>query len=159
MKPFLFIVLFFMSACSESSISPSDQFIQREEVSAFDCINKQADNPPKLSDAQKWIVGKWQLKSIITMVPENQIPNMQAEFLSDGTVFVFLAGKKVYTDAFSIIENKEGNYSSLQLINDNLLSESEYRIVNGTLRICEKEMMVDQGIAFDAPGYLFRKID
>jgi hypothetical protein len=36
---------------------------------------------------------------------------------------------------------------------------NEHNIAKGTVRICEKELMLDQGIAFDAPGYLFRKLE
>lgn len=169
MKKLLFLLLIpFCFSCEESNetASPEPDFITAESIDAFDCVNDQADNPPALADAQKWIVGKWQLKGVISMIPNPEIPNYQVEFMEDGTVIVTKAGERVYTDAYSVIDSKEGDYQYLEIITDSFeivdglnSNFNEHNIVEGTLRICEKEMMVDQGIAFDAPGYLFRKIE
>lgn len=164
MKNKLFLIFIpLLLSCNDKDIIaeiPLDAMIQKEEPSAFTCINSQADNPPTLDNAKKWIVGKWQLKSMITMMPNTQVPNYQIEFKEDGGVFVNLAGVAVYTDAYSVVETVENNFSSIKMVTDNLMDFSnEHNIVKGTIRICEKELMLDQGIAFDAPGFLFRKIE
>ena len=157
----LWIGLAFLAcmACEEAPVSEDvNDMIAAEGIEEFSCVNGQADNPPALEDAKNWIVGKWQLKGMITMVPNTEVQNIQLEFKEDGGVFVTLAGENVYTDAYSVIEKEENGYKSIQLVGDNMMVESEYAIPRGTLRICENEMMIDQGIAFDAPGYLFRRI-
>jgi hypothetical protein len=164
MKKILFLLLFpVLFSCSDKDPIPEmplEAMIQGEEPSAFTCINSQADNPPTLENAKKWIIGKWQLKSKITMIPNAQVPNYQIEFKEDGGVFVTLVGVSVYTDAYSLVENVENNYRSIKMVTDNLMDFSnEHNIVKGTIRVCEKELMLDQGIAFDAPGFLFRKLE
>ncbi len=154
-------VLVALLACESETIS--EEFADKvaaEGIEKFDCLNSQADAPPALDDAKEWIVGKWQLKGMITMMPQNEVPNIQLEFKEDGGVFVSLAGENVYTDAYSVIETEENGYKSIQLIGDNMMIDEtgDYLLPRGTLRICEDEMMIDQGIAFDAPGYLFRRL-
>lgn len=154
------LVLFslFVSCESLDMKDQSENFLQAENMEDFDCINKQADSAASLRDAQKWIVGKWQLKGVITMLPTTQVPDIEVEFFEDGGVFVYKNGKNTYTDAYSIVEKNENSYRYLQLIGDNMMIDyEETPIPRGTLRICEKELMIDQGMAFDAPAYLFRK--
>ncbi len=160
-KLFLGLALLSFAACETSTVESEEisDMIKAESIEDFSCINQQADNPPLLSDAQTKIVGKWQLKGIISMMPATEIPNIKVEFKEDGGVFVTKDGENVYTDAYSVIEKTENGYTSIQVITDNLMDGfNENNIVKGTLRICDNEMMIDQGIAFDAPGYLFRKL-
>jgi hypothetical protein len=146
-------------ACENEPVGVNvDDKIAAEGVEEFTCVNAQADSLPTLDEAKERIVGKWQLKGMITMMPVTEVPNIQIEFKEDGGVFVSLAGENVYTDAYSVIESEENETRLLKLIGDNLMTQSEYAIAKGNLRICEKEMLIDHGIAFDAPGYLFRKI-
>lgn len=148
-------------ACTETEDEeiPFPAMIQAEEPTAFSCINAQADNSPTLENAKKLLIGKWQLKGVIAMIRNPEIPNYQIEFKEDGGVFITLAGKSVFTDAYSLIEATENDFRYLKLVTDNLLgANNEHNIAKGTVRVCEKELMLDQGIAFDAPGYLFRKV-
>lgn len=154
------LVLFSLLVSCESMDmkDKTENFLQAENLNDFDCINKQADSAASLKDAQKWIVGKWRLKGIISMLPSNQVPDIELEFFEDGGVFVYKNGVNTYTDAYSIVEKTENSYSYLKLIGDNMiLDHQETPIPRGVLRICEKELMIDQGMAFDAPAYLFRK--
>lgn len=147
-------------SCEKVDSEPLDETDKAESLEDFTCINDQADNPPALSDAQNWIVGKWQLTGVIAMIPNPEVPNIQVEFMSDGGVFVTKDGDNVFTDAYSVIENETNGYTSLQVVTDQLPDDfNENNIVRGTLRICESELMIDQGIAVDAPGYLFRKVE
>ncbi|WP_131458376.1 hypothetical protein [Jiulongibacter sediminis] len=159
-KLLLGVMLVAFMSCEKTDSQPINETDKAETLDDFTCINEQADNPADLADAQNWIVGKWQLTGIIAMMPDVEVPNIQVEFKSDGGVFVEKDGENVFTDAYSVIENESNGYTSLQVITDQLPDNfDEYNIVKGTLRICESELMIDQGIAFDAPGYLFRKIE
>lgn len=172
MKKLLLILFipFFISCENDDpeGLTPLPAMIQAEEPSAFECINAQADNPPTLENAKKWIVGKWQLKAMITMIQNSEVPNYQVEFKEDGGVFVSKAGELIYTDAYSLIEGEQFENPAIQIITDNLMPNStegdlvignEGSIIKGWVRICENELMLDHGIAFDAPGYLFRKME
>lgn len=163
---FLFFPLVFSCEETDDTATPEPEFITAESRESFECVSNQYDNPPALLDAKAWIVGTWQLKAMITMLPSNEVPNYKVTFMEDGGVFVKKAGEQVFADAYSVIDDKEGDYQYLKIITDSFeivdginTNFNEHNIVRGTLRICEKEMMVDQGIAFDAPGYLFRKIE
>lgn len=156
----LVLPICFACTTADDGETPIPAMIQGEESSAFSCINSQADNAPQLDSAKKWIVGKWQLKGIISMVPNPEVPNYQIEFKEDGGVFITLAGESFFTDAYSLIEENANNFRNIKLITDNLMDiGNENNIAKGSVRVCEKELMLDQGIAFDAPGYLFRKIE
>ncbi|MFT5885514.1 MAG: hypothetical protein ACI9IP_001974 [Arcticibacterium sp.] len=170
MKYLLLTLLGFgFTACEDKAMEGENldavAFVQAESFQDFTCVYQQADNPPAIADARKWIVGKWQLKGIISMVPNMEVPNIKVEFLADGGVFVTNAGKTVFTNAYSINDVTENNYSYINIttdatvITDGLGQDSSGdNFLKGTIRICENELMIDNGIAFDAPGYLFRKI-
>ena len=163
MKKLILVLAFpLIFACEndkDSAINPNSEMIQGEDSGEFPCVNAQADTLPTLDSAKALIVGKWQLKGMIARMANPEIPNYQIEFLADGGVTVTLAGKKVFSDAYSVIEETSNGYRNLKLITDSLMDlENQHNIVKGNIRICEKELMLDQGIAFDAPGYLFRKV-
>jgi len=156
-----FLVLTFSSCEKESAIPDSVAFVKAEAVSEFNCVNQQADKSPSLENARKWIEGKWQLKGMITMLPTTEVPNIKIEFKEDGGVFVTHAGKNVFSNAYSINETIENGFRHLIISTDFISTNgdfNEYNFLKGTIRICEKELMIDNGIAFDAPGYLLRKI-
>lgn len=158
-----FALLVFAS-CEKTSVNaeiPDNvAFLDAEALSEFTCINQQTDNPPRISDARKWIVGKWQLKGMITMIPYVEVPNIKIEFKEDGGVFISNAGENVFTNAYSLNENENNGYKSIVISTDDFGTDpfNENNILSGTIRICENELMIDNGIAFDAPGYLLRKI-
>lgn len=170
MKYLLFTLLVIgLGSCEKASvdteISDSIAFVEAEAYSEFDCINQQADNPTSEDNARKWIVGKWQLKGMITMMPTTEVPNIKIEFKEDGGVFVTNAGKNIFTNAYSINETTENGFKYLIISTDFITNTDnfgndlgEYNFLKGTIRICENELMIDNGIAFDAPGYLLRKI-
>lgn len=162
-KIFLLLSVLSLVACNketiDAEISDSVLFLKGEPFQNFNCVFKQADNPPKLPDAQKWLVGRWQLKGMITQAPSGDVPNIKIEFKEDGGVFIHNAGKLVFTNAYSINLLEENGYKSIVITTDDFGTDfNEHNILRGTLRICEDELMIDNGIAFDAPGYLFRKI-
>jgi hypothetical protein len=165
MKHLLALVLFFAFAACENTVINAEipdnvAFLDAEAVAEFKCINQQADNPPSISDARKWIVGKWQLKGMITMITNAEVPNIKIEFKEDGGVFITNAGENVFTNAYSLNSNETNGYKSIVISTDEFGTGpfNENNIIRGTIRICENELMIDNGIAFDAPGYLLRRI-
>ncbi|MGR3810260.1 hypothetical protein [Jiulongibacter sp. NS-SX5] len=154
----LMMVGLMSAACEKTDSEPLENVSNAETLADFECINEQADNPASLSDAQQWIVGTWQLTGVIAMIPDPQVPNISIEFKEDGGVFVSQDDEVIFTDAYSVIESEINGVKYLEIITDTLPGDfQENNMVKGGLRICENEMMIDQGIAFDAPGYLLRK--
>ncbi len=99
------------------------------------------------------------------MIPSTEVPNIKIEFLADGGVTVTNAGKTVFTNAYSINAVTENDYSYINITTDAVTITDEFgqdssgdNFLKGTIRICENELLIDNGIAFDAPGYLLRKI-
>ncbi|WP_341226610.1 hypothetical protein [uncultured Arcticibacterium sp.] len=166
MKKILLVlsVLSFM-ACESEDVASSEaiddvEFIEAETLEEFDCVGQQVENLPSIEDARTMIVGTWQLKGMITMMPTEEVPNLKVEFKEDGGVFVTNAGENVFTNAYSINDNISDNgFRSIEITTDEFgIETSEFNFFTGTIRICEDELMIDNGIAFDAPGYLLRKI-
>ena len=163
------LLAFSFTACEDKAMEEDNSnevaFLDGESFQDFTCVYQQADTPPAIEDARKWIVGKWQLKGIISMMPSMEVPNIKVEFLADGGVFVTNAGKTVFTNAYSINDMTENDYSYINVTTDAMTitdgigqDVNQDNFLKGTIRICENELMIDNGIASDAPGYLFRKI-
>lgn len=152
-------------ACETENVANSEaidnvEFIEAETLEEFNCVGQQVEDLPSIEDARTMIVGTWQLKGMITMMPTEEVPNIKVEFKEDGGVFVTNAGENVFTNAYSINENvSEDGYRSIVITTDEFGTDfNENNFIKGTIRICEDELMIDNGIAFDAPGYLLRKI-
>lgn len=151
-------------ACEKDDVSEAinDElaFITSESLEEFDCVGQQVETLPTIEDARAMIVGTWQLKGMITMVPTEEVPNIKIEFKEDGGVFVTNAGQNVFTNAYSINDKVENDYRSIVITTDEFgMETNEYNFLTGTIRICENELMIDNGIAFDAPGYLLRRVE
>ncbi len=132
--------------------------IQAEEPSSFNCINEQVDKAIPVIEASNKIVGEWQLKAIISMLPRNQIPNIVLKIDRDLAVRVFLAGKEIHRDKLSFSTEFDNVFRNLVIQSSRQeFSNGDFNFLYGNLRICNKEKLIDNGIAFDAPGYLFRK--
>jgi uncharacterized protein (DUF111 family) len=132
--------------------------IQAEEIANFTCINKQADNAIPVSEAKDKIAGEWQLKAILTMIQSNEVPNIVLKVSEDLSVTVLQAGKKVHDDKLKITEESGDNYRVLKIESSREnFSNGNFNFLYGNLRVCDNELFIDNGIAFDAPGYFFRK--
>ncbi|AWV99625.1 hypothetical protein DJ013_16175 [Arcticibacterium luteifluviistationis] len=155
--------MFSFMACEKDDVSEAANndiaFITAEGLEKFDCVAQQVDSLPSIEDARSMIVGTWQLKGMITMLPTVEVPNIKIEFKEDGGVFVTNAGENVFTNAYSINDNvSENGYRSIVITTDEFgIETNEYNFLTGTIRICQDELMIDNGIAFDAPGYLLRR--
>lgn len=132
--------------------------IQAEDTTSFTCINEQADNAISVAEAKANIVGQWQLKAVLTMLPQNEVANFVLKIGSDLTVSVFKAGKQIHEDKLVISEESGENYRTLKVESSRRdFSNGDFNFLYGNLRVCEKELFIDNGVAFDAPGYFFRK--
>lgn len=164
MRILLVILLFaaFGFSCESEVINNEEEstvaMIQAEEISNFTCINSQADEAIPLEDATSKIVGEWQLKAILTMIQSNEVPNIVLKIDNNLEVSVLEAGKKVHDDKLKITVESGENYSILKLESSRgEFSNGNYNFLYGNLRVCDNELFIDNGIAFDAPGYYFRK--
>lgn len=132
--------------------------IQAEEIENFACINEQAGTAIAVSEATSTIVGEWQLKAMLTMIQKKEIPNYSLKINSDLSVTVFKGGKKIHEDKLTISKETGENYSTLKVESSREnFSADDFNFLYGNLRICEKELLIDNGMMFDAPAYYFRK--
>lgn len=132
--------------------------LQAENLENFTCVNAQADKAISVSEAKEKISGEWQLKAVMTMIPQNEVPNFVLKITDDLSVSVFRAGKKIHEDELKITEESGENYRVLKLESSRQdFSNGDFNFLYGNLRVCEKELFIDNGIMFDAPGYFFRK--
>ena len=117
-----------------------------------------------VADVKGNIYGEWQLRELIGNMPtKSKVPDLKVVFkeISDKQVAdIYSDGKLSTTIAYSL-KQKDGNgYRSVEIISDSTnFQNGDYNFLKGTIRICENQMMIDNGIAVDAPGYIFTKIN
>lgn len=163
---YIFSILFLVAnfGCQTENASPKTR--ENLSISDFDCLNKQADNSLTLMEANKYIFGEWQLNGMITMLPSKEIPdlkiilsNIPASPTEKPIAEIFENGVSKGNVKFELKEMKWESYISVVMESENVsLSTDYYNFIKGNIRICEGELMIDNGMAFDAPAYLFRKI-
>lgn len=142
--------------------------VEQKEVIISDCLNKTVDQPVLVADVKSKIYGEWQLYELIGNMPtKSKAPDLKIVFknISGSTIDkqvadIYENGKLTNTMPYSL-KQKEGNgYQSVEIISDSeSFQNGAYNFLRGTIRICENQMMIDNGIAFDAPGYVFTKVN
>jgi hypothetical protein len=76
----------------------------------------------------------------------------------DLSVSVFRAGKNLHDDELSISTEVGNVFKGLVLESSRKnFSNGDFNFLYGNLRVCDKELLIDNGMAFDAPAYFFRK--
>lgn len=135
------------------------EMIEAEQVQNFSCLNAQLKTAKSVSETQNLIPGTWQLKAIMSMLPSTEIPNYVLVIDNDYNVIVKKAGKSVVADKLIFFEKNEYGSSVIGLKNTKqYFDNQDFSFLYGTIRICENELLIDNGMAFDAPGYYFRKV-
>ncbi|MDP5122212.1 MAG: hypothetical protein NWQ46_11495 [Spirosomaceae bacterium] len=163
MQKFIFSILFatLIFSCESQTVDEemsTEAMIQAEATGSFNCINEQADKPITLTEANSKMAGEWQLKAIMTMIPSNEVPNIVLKIDKDLAVSVYIAGKKQHDDQLSIATEAGNVFKGIVLQSSrNQFSNGDFNFLYGNLRVCDKEMLIDNGMAFDAPAYFFRK--
>lgn len=155
MKPRIFylLLLLILLSCNQESVKA-----RRETIQDFTCVNAQVNMTPTLSEVHTRIKGQWQLRIISAMIPNPTVENIKLIF-SEDKVQVFKDGKQMFESDYILKENQQNSlkYIGIEttISGDN---STFYNPVRGTVRICEQEMLLDHGMAFDAPGYFFEKL-
>ena len=137
-----------------------------QEVVMSDCLNKTVDNPVIIADIKSKIYGEWQLRELIANIPNPKVPDLKVVFkdiigspINKQVADIYENGKLISTMLYSL-KQKDGNgYQSVEIVSDSTnFKNGNYNFLRGTIRICETQMMIDNGIAFDAPGYVLTKV-
>ncbi len=151
-------------SCQTENTTPKSR--ENLSLADFECLNLQADKSLTISEVNKKIYGEWQLYGLLTMLPTKEIPdlmivlsNITASPSEKPTAQIFENGKLKGKVKFTFKEMKLEEFTSVTIESENeTLPVDYYNFIKGTIRICEAELMIDNGMAFDAPAYLFRKI-
>lgn len=164
----LLILIIFISAfsCQKSLINDIKEkgLRKAESYSEFTCLNKTVDKPVYLKDIRAKMYGQWQLKGIVSMIPTKEVADFKIIFKEQinsklELAEIYLDGVLKYSVKFELFQNQDGNYYSVGLKPEKEKFENgDYNFLRGTIRICDDELFIDNGIAFDAPGYLYRKL-
>lgn len=133
---------------------------KKEVNTETSCINEQSVTPPLLSVAQTKIIGQWQLSSIISMLPTTVIPKIKLIFKNNQKVEVLKDNVLIHSDSFQIKEIRIDTFRLVEIYTTKTVFDNgDYNFIKGGLRVCDAEMFIDNGMAFDAPGYRFIKKD
>ncbi|RYU92873.1 hypothetical protein [Emticicia agri] len=153
-----------LNACKTSEENtPSPNMLKAESILDFDCIRTSADVSRRIADVKKEIYGEWQLKGMITMMPSFEVPDLKIVISqkSDGKQLaqVYENGKLTKAMTYDLVEDEYNKIYYVGIKSDkDKFDDGSYNFITGNIRICPGELMIDNGIALDAPGYLFRKI-
>lgn len=159
----LFSLLYLNSCKNKDEEVPALNMLKAESILDFDCLRNSADVPLKIADVKKEIYGEWQMKGIITMSPAaTEIPDVRLVISqkSDGKQLaqIFENGKLTHSTTFDF---KQEAFEKLFWVtiqpDKDRFDDDSYNYIKGSIRICPGQLMIDNGMAFDAPAYLFRK--
>ena len=161
----LFSLVLSMSACKKSAID-SMKSNKAESFQDFDCLSKSVDKPLLVSTVRSKIDGEWQLRGTIFNMPTTEVPDVRIIFqtlsgiLSDiHMISLYEDGVFKHSITYTLKQEGLNTIPYVTLVTDkDHFDNGDYNFFKGTIRICDNELMIDNGIAFDAPGYLFRKI-
>ncbi|MBA4848933.1 hypothetical protein [Emticicia sp. BO119] len=153
-----------LNACKTSDQDvPSPNMVKAESILDFDCLRNSANVSLKIADVKKEIYGEWQLKGMITMVPpSDEVPNVKLIISekADGKQLaeIYENDKLTKIMTYDLIQSE---YEQIFMVGINpdkeKFDDGSYNFIRGSIRICTGELMIDNGMAFDAPAYLFRK--
>jgi hypothetical protein len=137
-----------------------------QQVVVSDCLNKTVDNPVLVADIEGKILGEWQLTELIGNMPNPKVPDLKVIFKpspgfqnNKDVADIYENGKLTNTMYFSLKQKNGNSYQSVEIVSDSeSFQNGDYNFLRGTIRICDNQMMIDNGIAFDAPGYVFTKV-
>jgi hypothetical protein len=153
-KYFGLAVFFIFCSCSDN-----------QDVAACDAANK-LDN--KKSEAREYIGGRWKLIKVFAFRVNNQkVPDIEIQFsdvigapIDSQLAEVYENGKRVGSVIYNISEHLGEDKNTYLKINsgENIIYDNgNGNFITGQLRICSNQLLIDNGMAFDAPGYLFEK--
>jgi len=159
------ISLLYMSSCKTSDEEvPAMNSIKAESILDFDCLHNSADVPLTIADVKKGIYGEWQLKGNVTYLPfEGELPDVKLKISEKSTgkqlAEIYENGKLTKTMTYDL---EQGQHDKLLWViikpDQETFADGSYNYIKGTFRLCPNELMIDNGMAFDAPAYLYRKI-
>lgn len=157
--------LLYLSSCKIADEEvPAMNSIKAESILDFDCLRNAADVPLTIADVKKGIYGEWQLKGAITQVPmQEEVPDVKLKISEKSTgkqlVEIYENGKLAKTMTYDL---EQGQHEKLLWViikpDQETFADGSYNYIRGTIRLCPNELMIDNGMAFDAPAYLYRKI-
>lgn len=153
-----------LNACKTADNEvPALNMIKAESILDFDCLRNSANVSLKIADVKKEIYGEWQLKGMITMVPpSDEVPDIKLVLSqkNDGKQLaqIYENGKLTKTMTYDLTQHEYDQISSVGINPDkDKFDDGSYNFIRGGIRICPGELMIDNGMALDAPAYLFRK--
>jgi hypothetical protein len=160
-----FSIMIALLSCKSAKEELTKEKSKSESLSDFECIRKSIDKSLSTAEVKSKIYGEWILTGIIADIPNPIIPDLKVAFkdvlgapIDKQFAEVYKNGELSYTTTYSLKETKEGDNLTVFIEADKMeYAKGEVALFNSRVRICENELMLDTGMAHDAPAYLFRK--
>jgi hypothetical protein len=136
----------------------------------FECVlqNSNPDILKSKDEVLQHIYGTWKVVKILAWLKTNDMKNMKLEFkdvlgapIDKQIVELYIDDKSVGSLTYSIKEQKVGDelYLLFETENTKFGDSDEYNFIYGSsLKMCPEEMLIDNGMDLDGPGYLLKKI-
>lgn len=154
----------FLLSCS------TDEDKEKHLDDNFECVlqNSNAEMLRTKDDVLHHIYGTWKVMKILSMIPDVNVGNMKLEFkdilgapIDKQVAELYIDDKSVGSIVYSIKEQKVDNEILLLFESEvaTFSNSDEYNFMYfSSLRMCPEEMLIDNGMASDGPGYLLKKI-
>jgi hypothetical protein len=138
------LLVLFTTACSEDNVDVENCSYSSNRYRSYTQITQN-------------IVGTWVLKKQIVMLANAPTPNVKIVLDKNGRVEFYRNDMLVHQDTYRI--ESQPNSDEFRLVVSSwgdTLDENRW-FVSGTIYLCQSELFLDNGIAFDAPGYVYQK--
>lgn len=150
----LALVFFFslmLNNCDKNDSQPCEDIMQSTENN--------------LSDARQNLCGKWKLTDYFAFRSLIDDPNLKIEFSKGKAENEYIAevkedDKSIGNATFQLEETINlDNLKILKMTTNKTkqFSNARYNFLFGEMRICKNKLLIDNGMIFDAPGYVFDK--
>ncbi|WP_266368205.1 hypothetical protein [Tellurirhabdus rosea] len=107
-----------------------------------------------VAKARRWLVGEWKLTKVSAMMPNPPVPNVRL-VASEEAIIVFKDGKEIDRVGYEL--SRKDDY--LELKTSAEPKADNWYVRNSTAKVARNRLFLDTGMAFDAPGYEFERIE
>jgi hypothetical protein len=117
------------------------------------CLACQKQNTTDTGKVQKKLMGAWKLTQVLTMMPNPKVPSVELR-ISKRQIAVLENGKQLAVVAYELVEDQ----NSVQLKTAPPLRIGTSPLRSPLVRMEAERLLLDDGMAYDGPGFSFERI-
>lgn len=136
----------------------------KKDTAGFTCIFERESIQSKSALAAKKIIGTWKLQAILGGFTGEVVPITSDQVLEISSDSITVISNRTFTKKVKFVLNeidKGSNYTVVKLIAEGSMIDS-IKIpssLDGEVRVCDDELMLDHGMERDGPASLYRRVN